>query len=347
MPKINASELKTELGQKSYSRIYFVYGAEKQYVKKYGRLIAEKIMGKSPSEFNFHILNSDNSVQDIADAVFIVPFMEEYNFVAVEDFPLTELSESDALKLSELIKSVPDTSVLLFTELTLTPAQNPKRTKILKELTKYGCVLEFKAESRDELKKTIMAYAKKCGASLSAQNAELIISLNGGSLSQLINETAKLAAFSGCGEITKEQIELIVTKNPEANIFKISEQILRGNLDKAYLDLSVLLNQKEEPIAILAVISFLFGDMYRVKLCTESGFKVSELLGKFDYTEKNSFRLQNAQRLAKNLSLDSLKFSLEAIKDADLALKSSAKNKERTILEQLFAKLALIAGGLG
>ena len=56
-------------------------------------------------------------------------------------------------------------------------------------------------------------------------------------------------------EITKDDIDLLVTKNLETTVFVVGSALMAGNYDKAYQQLDLLFYQKEEPVAVLAVLS--------------------------------------------------------------------------------------------
>lgn len=343
MPKVTEQDIKKQLSSKEYSNIYYICGEEKMLVKHYNDTLLKKIMGSNPSDFNCHILSGENTIDDIAVAAYVVPFMEQYNYVAVVDLDLCNLDENQCTKFEELIGTVPDTTILVFTELTITPSgkQTAKRTRLLKDVIKKGSFLELKKLAPTDLKKQLIGWAKKRDVVLSPQNAEIIINYNGTDLQSLQNELNKLCAYVSTGEISFKDIEKLVTKNLEAKIFSLAELVIRGDLQNAFTQLDILFFQKEDPIAVLAVLSFTFGDMYRVKVAIANGHKSLELINKFDYTEGNKFRLQKAERLAQRLSINALRGCMELLKEADLALKSTSEETHRIILEKLIAKLTL------
>ena len=157
----------------------------------------------------------------------------------------------------------------------------------------------------------------------------------------LQNELDKLCAFVEHGEITAEHIEMLTTKNLEAKVFKLADFVASGNSDQAYKQLDLLFYQREEPIAVLAVLSGAYVDMYRVRVAIESGEQSSVLEKYFDYGKK-AFRLKNAERDGKRLTTTALRKSLDAIVDTDYRMKSTRADK-RVLMETLISKLLLLS----
>ena len=94
---------------------------------------------------------------------------------------------------------------------------------------------------------------------------------------------------------------------------------------------------------ILAVLSSAYVDLYRVKVALESGVAPFQLSQSFPYKGKE-FRLRNAERDVRNMSMEQLRQSLRLILEADIRLKSSRVDN-RVILEELIAQLRLAAEG--
>jgi len=89
------------------------------------------------------------------------------------------------------------------------------------------------------------------------------------------------------------------------------------------------------------VLSSAYVDLYRVRACVQGGHRPAELANYFPYKGKE-FRLKNAERDMKGLSLEKLRESLEVLLETDIGLKSS-RTGDRILMEKLIARLLLIA----
>ena len=183
--------------------------------------------------------------------------------------------------------------------------------------------------------------AARRGSALTPDNAKLLVERCGDDLNLLLNEIDKLSALAGGGEITREHIETAATKNLEASVFDLSKALLQNNYERSYTILNTLFYQKEEPVAILAVLSGAYADLYRAKAAAQAGVPAESLAADFGYRGRE-WRLRNAARDSARLSLPMLRQSLEILAQADGQLKS-ARTDKRVVLEQTAARLIVLA----
>ena len=106
--------------------------------------------------------------------------------------------------------------------------------------------------------------------------------------------------------------KMCIRDSLETTVFVLSKALVAGRYDQAYRQLDLLLYQKEEPVMILAVLSSAYVDLYRVKVALESGVAPFQLSQSFPYKGKE-FRLRNAERDVRNMSMEQLRQSLRLI----------------------------------
>ncbi|MCI9272704.1 MAG: DNA polymerase III subunit delta [Clostridiales bacterium] len=348
MPLLKEADLKKQIREKKFDRLYFLYGQEKYLIKHYTQLLTQKALGKGYSDFNFQTFpNGTSDIDAIAEAVEALPMMAERKCVVVYDLNVESLSAAGLKKLYELLEDLPDSTVLVIAQTTLEMdvKKSAKWKKFLAAAQKAGTTVELTKRGAAALEKQLISWAEKRGNGLSAFNAGRILQLCGDDLLILSNEMEKLCAYAKDREITLEDIQSVVTQNLETTVFVLSKALMAGDFDKAYQQLDLLFYQREEPVAVLAVLSSAYVDLYRVKAALESGEDPGNLSQSFDYKGKE-FRLRNAQRDGKRLSMDTLRRSLRLLLEADVKLKSSRVDN-RVILEQMIAQLKLVAEGGG
>jgi DNA polymerase-3 subunit delta len=344
MPEITESSLKKQMEKADFSSLYFLYGEEKYLVNLYAQKLIAKAKGTAFEDFNLQRFDGGAaSVDDIAAAAEALPFMAERKCVAVSDLNVGTLRAGELSKLEELISSVPSTTVLVIYLATIVPdvKKDKKWKKFIGIVNQTGCVLECRRRAGAELEKLLCRAAEKRGCALSRRNAGRIVGYSGNDLQTLYNELEKLCAFVQEGEITEQVIDRLVVKNLEAKVFDLSKAIVSGAYDRAYGILDLLFYQNEEPVSVLAVLSSAYLDLYRVRIAVQGGYAATEPAKHFDYARKE-FRLTNAERDSRRLSVPVLRKSLSALLEADTALKS-ARGDRRVVMEKLIAKLLLIA----
>lgn len=345
MARITEQEFKQEFKNESFGHLYFLYGEEKMLINMYEQKLCIKLMGKRPSEFNYHKFNEDSDIKDIINAINILPFAAPYNYVCIEDFPIETISESDNKIFLQSLEDIPDMTVIVIAMRTKEP--NPKKYNSWKRLidvvTKYGTVVEFNKKTIAELRRQIVSWVSKRGLAISMENAGKIIEYSGTDLNTLKNEINKLCAFVDGNEILSEHIEKVVTKNLSSRVYDMTEAMVYGDWDNAFKSLNQLFYQQEEPIKILAEISATYVDMYRVKIAVESGLHYEDVANDFDY-KRREFRLKKADRASKRMSIESICLCIEKIAETNIKMNSTSTNK-RLLLEKLIAYLIMESKG--
>ncbi len=345
MPEITESELKKQIERGTFGNLYLLHGEEKYLLKLYAHRLADKACGDAFRDFNFQKLDGGGaSIDEIAAAVEALPLMAERKCVSVSNLDVEARSAQDLAKLNELIENVPESTVLVIylPSVEIDYKKSAKWKKFLAACNKVGTTVQFKRKTQADAEKLLCAAAAKRHCELSRADAARIIEYTGNDLQSLFQELEKLCAYVGAGkEITRKEIDLLVTKNFETTVFLLSRAILARQYDKAYAVLDLLFYQNEEPVSILAVLATAYLDLYRVRAAVQSGESAMEPAKYFDYRGKD-FRLRNAERDGGRFSMEMLRESLGVLLDADLALKSARGNR-RTVMEKLIARLLLIA----
>lgn len=343
MARITETELKRNIKENNFSNLYFLYGEEKMLVGTYAKRLKEKIVGKEPSDFNYHEFNDGSIIEDIANAVNILPFAEPYNFVSITDFNIEKITESDLKAYFEVVSNIPETTVVVISMLTLMPSgAKASRWKKLSDIAdKNGIAVDFAKKSAADLRKLLISWAGKRGLELVPKNADLIIEYSGTNLQTLQNEMEKLCSYTKEGEITSDIIERIVIKNLEARVFDMADAVVKGLWDSAFEKFDLLMYQHEDPNAILAVLSSNYVDMYRVRTAISSGERSAKLTEDFDYKRKE-FKIRKAENAVKRLSDEVLDESLELLAQANTLINGNSVNK-RLVLEELICKLIMVS----
>ena len=344
MPEQTEQALKKQMEQQEFSKVYMLYGEEKFLLSKATRKLMDAIVGDHYPDFNLQKFDGTTaSVDQIALAVEALPFLAERKCVAVSDFNVETRSPQEVKKLLELMEGAPESTVFIFylPSVSLDYKKSAKWKSFYGTVNRWAVTVDFGLRTKSDLEKLLSAAAGKRGCQLSRVNAGRIIDQCGNDLQTLYHELEKVCAFVKEGEITRQHIEQMVTKNLETTVFLLSKALVAGNYEKAYEILDLLFAQNEEPVSILAVLSSAYVDMYRVRAALQSGQPVSELSKTFDYKGKE-FRLRNAERDGAGMSMEMLWESLDVLLQTDVALKST-RTDNRLWMEELIARLLLIS----
>ncbi len=343
MPKITENELRAKIkSAQPDCRVFLFYGDEKAQLRYYINKLRAKFAGKEPDDFSLLSLSQDNSVQEIYDAVFSAPaFLADKKFVEVTDYDFGGVSDGELDGLSSSLGEIPQHTTLLIAY----PATSPSFAqgggkRLLTAVEKVGVVVNFERLTDTALEKQLVYWASLRNVKLNEYDAARIVSYCGRDLALLKNELEKLCAYKQNGEITRGDVELLVTKNPEAKIFDVASHILSGSPDKAIEQINILISQKQTPQSIISVLGGFYADIYRARAALEGGESLDSAAKKLGYGRR-AFALQRAYRSGKRLSSSGLRASLNAIAKTNALMNSSSADPE-ILLEQLVARLTLI-----
>lgn len=341
MASLTENELKSQIKSCKLDNLYLLYGEEKYLISHYTNKLIDVALDGTINDFNFKKFKaSDISVDSLEESIEVLPFLSSRKCIVVSDLELEKFSVTEIKKLKEIVSKIPETTILIISQSNIDASiyKSSKWNSFIKLVEKHGNAVNFKKLSRLSLEKQIINWAKKLTLNISQNSVEKLIEYCGDDLLNLRSELEKLSAFADNGEITEDDIELLVSKKAEANVFDLTKAVSQNNYDRALKILHILLEKKEEPVAILSLLASNYIDMYRVKVAKNSGVPTNQIAELFDYKRKE-FRLNLASKACDNYSVKDLRKYISFLKEIDLKLKSS-KDDNKILLEELLVKLS-------
>lgn len=341
MASLTENELKSQIKSCKLNNLYLLYGEEKYLISHYTNKLIDVALDGTINDFNFKKFKaSDMSVDSLEEFIEVLPFLSSKKCVVVSDLEIEKFNVTEIKKLKEIVSKIPETTVLIISQSNIeaNTYKSSKWNSFIKLIEKHGNAVNLKKLSRLSLEKQIINWAKKLNLNISQNSIEKLIEYCGDDLLNLRSELEKLSAFVDNREITEDDIELLVSKKAEANVFDLTKSVSQNNYDRALKILHVLLEKKEEPVAILSLLASNYIDMYRVKVAKNSGVPTNQIAELFDYKRKE-FRLNLASKACDNYSVKDLRKYISFLKEIDLKLKSS-KDDNKILLEELLVKIS-------
>ena len=337
MPELNYSKLKKNISENKLDNLYFLQG-EEYLIEYFEQMLKKQILGDRYSDFDILLLSNDNiNLDKLSLALETFPVMSQKKCVIIRNLPLAAWSNEDIEKFSEIISNIPDFSCLIVSQYeNLSKVKN--YLKIKKTIEKSGSFANFLKSDIPIEKQFILWANKEFGKVLSPENAEYIKkACPAHNITALKNELKKICEFEQSKTITKESLEIIVSSKLKTNIFSLPKALFEKDAKKTFETLDNLINQKEEPTAILAILAGEYIDLYRAKCFLNAGKNVLDLANIYDYKGKE-FRLKNAEKRCKNMSISEIKTALDYILKADIKLKTTSIDP-KLIISELITKL--------
>lgn len=332
------------------ARVYFLFGTENYTKELYLKKLISKAVSKDLLEFNFHKFDGRQVTLDtIADACEALPLMSERTCVVVSDLDVEKLSAGDYQKLKELLADPSGSNVLIFvvTGFEVNERRSSRYKAFVDLVSKAGVAARLDSRSARDLIKYARSVAQREHTELSEADAQYLVGRSNDNMLTLTNELDKLCAYCAGRAITREDIDRCGMADLNASIFDISKAILKGDYQLTMQRLNDLIEQREEPIAILAVLSSAFIDLYRARAARPLSVPQAQLAGLFHYKGKE-FRIRNAMSDCARFPEEFLRRAILLLAQTDYQMKSTAIDKTVLLQEtvtSLFMMLEQLKSG--
>lgn len=348
---LDYTALEKSLDRNVISPVYLFYGEETYLRDK----VIERFKTLVPSEvrdFNLDIVDGrECSVDEILSMANTLPFMSERRITIIRnaDFFKTrrksksekeagtgegnsetesgvseEGGEEDKLSpfddaLIAYLENPPDTTCLVF----VTDSAE-KRRKTYKLIAKKGQVVEFLPLKGRELNEWVSRRARQLGKVAEPAAVAILITAVGNNLQQLNSELAKLTCYSHTEKISAADVELMVSRTAELNIFELVDAIGERNYKKAVRMTREMVFQGEPVFRLLFMIARQFRLIVKTKSMLDAGGTAQYVA---EQLKVQSFVAQKCIRQARNFSMPELVAAMEKILDTDARIKSGRQEQ--------------------
>lgn len=232
-------------------------------------------------------------------------------------------SAADQTFSKELLKylpTLPDSTALVFLESSSLSPKNAFITLARKSADK-GYAREYPFLGSDKLADWIRKCVRQKGARIEAAAAQELAAHAGGGLRAMDQELEKLTTYAGLGgNITLEDVRLLVSPTWEANIFHMVDALGERRARRALGLLHRLLDYQEPPLRILAMITRQFRMIMQCQQLRDEGRsnqQIQEIVG-----IHQRFIMDKVARQARNFSLPQLKGIYHRLLEVDQQIKT-------------------------
>ncbi|MCX7615528.1 MAG: DNA polymerase III subunit delta [Clostridiales bacterium] len=330
-------ELKTSLKTGSFLPFYIFYG-EESYLMEYSiSEIRKKLVQPDMESFNLIVLEgSAVTLDNLSDAVLSYPVMAEKKLVILRDFDILKPPAAMQEGIRMLLTELPEYLCLIVCYDTI-PFSTGKALPLMDLVKEKAAIVNFQKSGEAELVKWIKRRFSALNKSIETKEAEYLIFISGALMNSLIHEIEKIASFAKNKEITQTDIDAVVTKALEAQVYQMTDSISNGDLNKSFQTLRTLLLMKYDPILLCGAVTRQMLRLYSAKLALKEGRHIDDLMKVWGM--KSTYPAEKLFTACRNFSIESLQKGLEYCTIADQELKRTALDKQR-VLEMLLIQIA-------
>ena len=313
------------------------YGEELFLLEHYLGQVKKLLLDPLTESFNFHRFHTENfDAPAFADAVEGLPMMAEHTLIQVEDIDLFKLPESDRDRVSAALSDIPDYCTVIFSYTAGAWKPDKRMKKLWEAISSQGRIVEFPKQDQSHLIAWITRHFAAREKRISPELCAYLIEITDGTMTSLMGEIDKIAAFSGADAICKADIDAVTEPVLDAVVFQMTDLMSAGRYDEALLKLRQLLKMQQEPIQLLGAIGAHFRRLGTARTLLDNGRNSAELqklCGLPDYPARKTMEA------ARRFSAPFCKKAACLILETDYKLKTSYDDSWR-LLELLILDLS-------
>ena len=207
-----------------------------------------------------------------------------------------------------------------------------KRKKIVKLLQKQAQFIDLEDTNNQDMAQIIIEHLDKYSLKINNRALELLLQRTNGDLANMIQEATKLALYCyGKAEITIEDVEKVVTKSLNENVFDLVNAVLANKTPTAITLYRELRANGEEPLKMNALLLSQFRLVLQVKGLINKVRNEKELATKL---KVHPYRVKLAKQISQKFQLPELVRAYLGIFNIEKQLKSTQRNPD--LLFELF-----------
>jgi DNA polymerase-3 subunit delta len=312
--------------------VYVLAGPERFLKQECLRRICQMVLGGQDRELAMTVYEgSQASLAEVRSDLAMVPIWSPRRLVLVRDADAFVSTHRAALE-EDIRRPSPHGTLVL-------EVQSWRSDTRLARMLPPEAVLEcavppYEAGQRRLLSWLEQRSQEEYGKRLAGDAARLLLDLVGPDLGILDRELAKLAAAVGDAQaIAAEDVDRLVASGRQREIWALFDLLAQGNRSQALRLLHQVLDQGEEPIALLAALSWQLRRLVQVYRLRHKGVLLPEAARRLGLR-----RPDQAERLLRQLGPRTDRL-YDWLVEADRRLKSSHDLPPRTVLERLVVRL--------
>ena len=225
------------------------------------------------------------------------------------------LDEKQLKRFENFLDDPPETTQLVL----ILYGKLDSRLKVVKKLKAKATLLEAQELKSQELIQYFSRISPLPKAVLS-----LIAAKSNDNFSVMKQNIDLVQTYALGREVTLDDVEKVVPKSLQDNIFALTDLIFKGKIDEARDLVHDLTLQGEDLIKILAILTNSYRLYLQVKLFQAKGWQENQQV---DFLKMHPYPVKLANQLVRKLNVKSLKNGLSDLIKLDFDIKTSAADK--------------------
>ncbi|HBK5568969.1 TPA: DNA polymerase III subunit delta [Enterococcus faecium] len=315
---------------------YLILGTEKFLQDQVRTEIVKKIQLEGEDDLNFLSFDMENaSLDEVVAEAETLPFFGDQRLVFVENpYFLTGEKVNNGIEqntdlLTAYLKEPLESTVLVF----FAPYEKlDERKKVTKQLKKTAIIINVQQLNEKEVRQYLMNTLENSSIKMERSAIDLFLRLTDLDLSKMMRELQKLVLYGqNQQQITVREVEELVPKTLEHNIFDMTQYILKGKTEQALRLYEDLVMQGEETIKINAILLSQLRLFLKTKFLVKIGYQQANIA---ETLKIHPYRVKLAMQEVKKFDEHLLVQLFDQLVEMDYQIKTGQIEKELSF--QLF-----------
>ncbi len=270
-------------GQVPPKSVFLLWGEEVFLKSHYKKQLVEFLSPDMMEDLNIYVFDGKNyDIRQVDEAIEALPVMADKKLLIFNDSLVFKPDGRTGAKAeyrdywAERLKDIPDYVSIVFDESAI-----DKRSALLKQVDSIGGCIEFSYMSEEEMVRWTVRLFSLLGKEISSNDARYLNEITQDGMMAVRREAEKLVAYcADSGQVTRADIDLLVTPPVEAKVFDMVEGMLAKKVELALKLLDDLLILKTEPTQILGAIVYNVEKLIQTKSLISDGENKSQIMSK-------------------------------------------------------------------
>lgn len=310
-------ELRNTIKQGKIAPLYIFEGPEEYLIEFCIGELKKALVEEWSEMMNYKSYTQLPPVNEAEDFMETLPIMSERKLLVFRKCGLFEGNIKSKAQWEKIFSSVaPYNCVVIWEKL---PEKGKKANTVRKAAVSGGAVVvEFPLRSESNLKTWVAKIAAASGKTIDHKNASYLINSLERNMYSIKTEFEKIIAFSKEPQITREDIDSVIIKPAAENVYSLIDAIFEGRREACYNLLYSLRALREEPVALLTLLSSQLITIYKAKLYLLSGENYSSTVSRLG----GGFVAEKSTRKADKIKLENIETLISLCQECDRKIKS-------------------------
>lgn len=307
--------------------IYVFLGNEINIIKKKIDSLIDELKIDNVIKYDYDSV----SIDDILNEVNYVDLFNEKKLLIVSNFTFKKMKDKEEKALSNYINHMNDNVIIL----KCIDEKLDNKKELIKLVNDKCKVIELKKMDYKTLHEYVTKIFSDNNKRITYNQIKNILSLCENDTDSVLNEVNKLLLYKMDSDIiTDEDIENVISKNSEKEIFKLNDAVMAHNIPNMLESTKTLVSSGVDEVVIIDYLSKQFRTLYQIKVMSKDT-GIQTITSRLSL---NPFVTKKMLDVVGKFSEEKLLNIIYKLSDADISIKVEGLDKSK-VLENFYLSI--------